>query len=53
MPNPDEGCCFNSGVGDKQCPIIAYVDDLLVNCKDEVTTTGVSKALKAKYRDVQ
>ena len=53
VPNPEEGCCFNRGVGDMQCTVIVYVDDLLVTCKDEETIDGVIKALKAKYFDVQ
>ena len=53
VPNPEKGCCFNRGVGDKQCTVLVYVDDLLVTCKDEVTIVGVIKALQAKYFDVQ
>ena len=37
VPNPEEGCYFNRAIGDNQCTVIVYVDDLLVTCKDEVT----------------
>jgi len=53
VPNPEEGCCFNRGVGDMQCTVIVYVDDLLVTCKDADTISGVIQALKVKYHDVQ
>ena len=46
VPNPEEGCCFNRGVGDMQCTVIVYVDDLLVTCKDADTISGVIQALK-------
>ena len=37
VADPEECCCFKRDVGDKQCTIIVYVNDLLVTCKDEVT----------------
>ena len=52
-PNPEEGCCSNRGVGDMQCILTAYVDDLLVTCKDEATITGGIEALKALYHNAQ
>ena len=53
MPDPEEGCCFNRGIGDKQCTAIVYVKDLLVTCKDEVAMVGFIDALKTKYNEVQ
>ena len=49
ISNPEKGCCLNRGVGDMQCTVIVYVDDLLVMCKDETTTAEDIEALKAKY----
>ena len=53
MPNTEEGYYSNRGVGNKQCTIIDYVDDLLMTCKNKVTIVGAIKALTAKYHDVQ
>ena len=50
---PEEGCCFNRGVGDMQCTVIVYMDDLLVTCKGETTIAEVIEVLKVQYHDVQ
>ena len=48
-----EGYCFDCGVGDMQCTVIVYIDDLLVVFTDEATVAGVIEALTDKCHDVQ
>ena len=53
VPIPEKGDCFNRDVGDKQCTVIVYVDDLLVTCRNEVIIIEVIEVPKAKYHDGQ
>jgi hypothetical protein len=32
--NPYDECVFNRGVGEQQCTICLYVDDILMTCRD-------------------
>ena len=46
-------CCFNCEVGNMQCTLKVYVDDLPVTCKDEATIARGIEAAKAEYHEVQ
>ena len=52
VQNPIDPCVFNKTVGNSQCTVVIYVDDLLVTCADLSLIDELETVLKTEFKEI-
>lgn len=52
VPNPYDVCVFNKTVGEHQCTVTVYVDDLKISSKNERDVVETIETLRKVYKEI-